>query len=158
MRLRGGSSGCFNGGRLVLSRALGASHVRSGSPFRPRSGRSPFASHPRIGDVDALRARFGSAPAASSAREQAGLDGAGATVLRALLDGNREYETRFGYIFIVCATGRTAGQMLDALRARLTNPPDVEIGIAAEEHAKICDLRIADRVEDARSRARAGAQ
>lgn len=117
-----------------------------------------FARHPRIGDSDALRPEVDSAAAASSAREQAGVDGADATVLRALFDGNREYAARFGYIFIVCATGKSAAQMLDVLRARLTNPHDIEIQIAAEEHAKICDLRIADRVEDARSRARAGAQ
>ena len=125
-------------------------------PLPAEEWKIAFACHPRIGDVDALRPGVDSAPAASSAREQAGVDGADAEVMRALSDGNREYAARFGYIFIVCATGKSAAEMLDVLRARLTNPPDVEIGIAAEEHAKICDLRIADRVEDVPSREKAG--
>ena len=63
-------------------------------------------------------------------------------VLQALLDGNRAYEARFGHIFIVCATGRSADEMLALLNARLSNTPEDELGIAAEEHAKICDLRL----------------
>ncbi len=101
-----------------------------------------FASHPRIGDVEAICARLGGS-AAASAREQAGIADADADLLGALLDANRAYEARFGFIFIVCATGRTAAEMLAIINHRLTNPPDVEIRIAAEEHAKICDLRLA---------------
>jgi 2-oxo-4-hydroxy-4-carboxy-5-ureidoimidazoline decarboxylase len=63
-------------------------------------------------------------------------------VLTALIAGNREYEARFGYIFIVCATGKTAREMLDLLRARLRNDPAAEIMVAAEEHAKICEIRL----------------
>src|SRR5262249_5856749 len=58
-----------------------------------------FAAHPRIGDLDALRARF-AATAAWSISEQAGVCGAPEDVLRRLADGNRAYEERFGYIFI----------------------------------------------------------
>jgi 2-oxo-4-hydroxy-4-carboxy-5-ureidoimidazoline decarboxylase len=101
-----------------------------------------FASHPRIGDVHALRDKFGAAPD-DSAQEQAGVAGATDDVLNAFVAGNRDYEARFGYIFIVCATGKSAQQMLDSVRARLSNPPEVEIGIASEEHAKITDLRLA---------------
>jgi 2-oxo-4-hydroxy-4-carboxy-5-ureidoimidazoline decarboxylase len=102
-----------------------------------------FAHHPRIGDVSALQARFGEAAAASSLREQAGMAGADEDVLQRLLESNREYESRFGYLFIVCATGKTAEQMLQMLRERLTNVRGEEILIAAREHAKICDLRLA---------------
>jgi 2-oxo-4-hydroxy-4-carboxy-5-ureidoimidazoline decarboxylase len=102
-----------------------------------------FAHHPRIGDVKALRSRFGSAAADASTREQATMASADDAVLEALLNGNRDYEARFGYIFIVCASGKTAEQMLELLRGRLANAPDEEILIAAEEHAKICDLRLA---------------
>lgn len=104
--------------------------------------KAAFAHHPRIGDVDALRARPGAA-ATLSLREQAGVDTADADVLRALLDANREYEARFGYIFIVCAAGRTAGQMLGMLRARLGNNAPEELQVAAREHAKISALRLA---------------
>lgn len=103
--------------------------------------REAFAHHPRIGDVEGLRRKFGASRVLSE-REQAGVDDASEEVLQALLEGNREYEARFGHIFIVCATGKSAGEMLALLRARLHNAPEEEIRIAAEEHAKICELRL----------------
>ena len=108
----------------------------------PEEWKGAFACHPRIGDAGALREKFGAAPD-DSAREQAGVAAASNDVLNALVAANRDYEARFGYIFIVCASGKSAQQMLDSVRARLSNPPDVEIRIAAEEHAKISDLRLA---------------
>jgi 2-oxo-4-hydroxy-4-carboxy-5-ureidoimidazoline decarboxylase len=100
-----------------------------------------FAAHPRIGDREALRARF-AATAAWASREQAGVDGAGDDVLSELSTGNRKYEERFGYIFIVCATGKTAEEMVDLLRKRLLNDPDAEIKIAAGEQMKITKIRL----------------
>jgi 2-oxo-4-hydroxy-4-carboxy-5-ureidoimidazoline decarboxylase len=100
-----------------------------------------FAAHPRIGDLDALRARFG-ATAASSEQEQAGVAGAPEDVFRGLAEGNRAYAVRFGFIFIVCATGKTAAEMLRLLERRLGNAPDDEIKIAAAEQAKITRLRL----------------
>ena len=70
------------------------------------------------------------------------MEGAGADELSALAEANRVYEQRFGYIFIVCASGRTAAQMLALLRARLGNDPDVEIRVAAAEQAEITALRL----------------
>ena len=101
-----------------------------------------FSHHPRIGDREALRRKFASTRTLSE-REQSGVDSASEDVLGRLLDGNRKYENRFGYIFIVCATGKSAAEMLTLLEARLTNDPEKEIRIAAEEHAKICALRMA---------------
>ena len=72
-----------------------------------------FSHHPRIGDRGSLAARF-PATAGWSASEQGGVRDAGEDVLDALLRGNREYEARFGHIFIVCATGKTADEMLGA--------------------------------------------
>ena len=63
------------------------------------------------------------------------------------VDANRRYEARFGYIFIVCATGLSAAQMLEALTTRLNNPPEQEIRIAAAEQLKITELRL-DAVTD----------
>jgi len=100
-----------------------------------------FGHHPKIGDRDSLRQRFAST-AHLSEHEQAGIDGAPEDVLEALAAGNREYERRFGYIFIVCASGKSADEMLGMLRQRLPNPPDVEIWIAAEEQARITELRL----------------
>ena len=55
---------------------------------------------------------------------------------------NREYEAKFGYIYIVCASGKSAGEMLDQLRGRLSNDPAKEIGVAAEEQLAITQLRL----------------
>jgi OHCU decarboxylase len=100
-----------------------------------------FAAHPRIGDVDAIRARFATA-AAWASREQAGALAASEDVLRNLATGNRHYEERFGFIFIVCATGKTAEEMLELLKERLSNDPEAELKLAAGEQMKITRIRL----------------
>ena len=100
-----------------------------------------FSHHPRIGDRGALAARF-PATAGWSASEQGGVQGAGEDVLDALLRGNQEYAARFGHIFIVCATGKSALEMLELLRARLPNEPAAELEIAAAEQRKITAIRL----------------
>jgi 2-oxo-4-hydroxy-4-carboxy-5-ureidoimidazoline decarboxylase len=105
-----------------------------------------FRGHPRIGERDAAP-RDAAPPAGDrgarwSEQEQAGARRADPAVLAALADANRDYEARFGHIFLICATGRSAGEMLAALRARLENPPDVELRTAAEEQRKITRLRL----------------
>ena len=62
--------------------------------------------------------------------------------MRGLRDGNQAYSARFGYSFIVCATGKSAGEMLTLLEARLANPPDLEFTIAARELFAITQLRL----------------
>lgn len=100
-----------------------------------------FAAHPRIGDLDALRRKFATTAAWAGA-EQAGTATATDDVLRGLADGNRDYEAKFGYIFIVCATGKSAAEMLAILRGRLPNDPAAELAVAAAEQAKITHLRL----------------
>jgi 2-oxo-4-hydroxy-4-carboxy-5-ureidoimidazoline decarboxylase len=100
-----------------------------------------FGRHPMIGDRDAVRRRF-SATRRFSEREQAGVESASDEVLDALAEGNQAYVGKFGYIFIVCATGLGAGEMLARMRARLDNDPATEIRIAAAEHARITELRL----------------
>jgi OHCU decarboxylase len=94
-----------------------------------------FAAHPKIGE----QARGPS----WSDREQSGMQTAGDDFRRRLAAGNEDYQSRFGYIFIVCATGKTAAEMLAALEDRLTNDPGVELRVAAEEQRKITGLRLA---------------
>ncbi len=94
--------------------------------------REAFAAHPRIGEKGS---RWSEA-------EQAGARGADAQVLAELVEANRDYETRFDHIFIVCATGKTAAEMLGLLRSRLDNDPETELRIAAEEQRKITNLRL----------------
>lgn len=107
-----------------------------------------FAHHPRIGDVESLRKRFASTRA-WAAGEQAGTATASEDVLRGLAEGNRAYEERFGYIFIVCATGKSADEMLGLLRARLPNDPVAELPVAAEEQRRITRLRLEKLIRDA---------
>lgn len=108
-----------------------------------------FAHHPRIGDVAALREKFASTAVWAGA-EQSGAATATEATLEALAQGNRDYERRFGYIFIVCATGKTADQMLAMLNARLPNTPEAELDIAAGEQRKITRLRLAKLFEGSR--------
>lgn len=101
-----------------------------------------FSHHPRIGeDIGALRERFRNT-AALSLREQAGVADADEHTLLALRTANARYRERFGYIFIICASGKTAREMLDALERRLTNDPKTELLTAAREQGKILRLRL----------------
>lgn len=100
-----------------------------------------FSHHPRIGGVDALRAKF-SATRDWSMGEQAGAAAADEAVLAALAEGNDEYDRRFGHIFIVCATGKTAAEMLALLKARVGNDAATELAIAAGEQRKIARIRL----------------
>jgi 2-oxo-4-hydroxy-4-carboxy-5-ureidoimidazoline decarboxylase len=109
--------------------------------LEPSDWMEAFAAHPKIGDRDGLRS--GSAGTRHlAAREQAGVDGAPENVLSALAAGNAAYEKKFGYIFIVCATGLTAAEMLAKLRDRLANDPLTELRMAADEQAKITGVRL----------------
>jgi 2-oxo-4-hydroxy-4-carboxy-5-ureidoimidazoline decarboxylase len=103
--------------------------------------REAFEHHPRIGDLAALRERFAGA-ADLAGREQSQVARASEETLAALAEGNRLYEERFGYIFLVFASGRGADELLHLLRSRLGNDPEREIAIAAGEQMKITRLRL----------------
>jgi 2-oxo-4-hydroxy-4-carboxy-5-ureidoimidazoline decarboxylase len=103
--------------------------------------REAMTHHPRIGDVSRLREKF-AATASWSSQEQKGVGAASEETLHALAEGNRAYEARFGFIFLVCATGKSADEMLSLLRARLDNAPSDELRIAAGEQAKITRIRL----------------
>ena len=100
-----------------------------------------FSHHPKIGDVDSLKKKFAST-ADLAAGEQSGVSHASAETLQALAEANKRYEEKFGYIFIVCATGKSAEEMLGMLHSRLMNDPKEEIEIAADEQNKITKLRL----------------
>lgn len=100
-----------------------------------------FSAHPKIGDINSLRAKYSSTRDWSKG-EQAGVDTAQEAVLEGLARGNAEYEERFGHIFIVCATGKTAAEMLDILQSRINNDPAQELKIAAHEQSKITKIRL----------------
>src|SRR6266446_6813119 len=100
-----------------------------------------FRAHPKIGEKKAAAAQSEEA-LQWSAQEQSGVNDAAATTMAALAAGNRDYEQRFGFIFIVCATGKSSEEMLAILQARLQNDAETEIAVAAEEQRKIMRLRL----------------
>jgi OHCU decarboxylase len=133
-----------------------ASHMASGRPYRdldvllaaaesawselkPGDWLRAFAAHPRIGD------RGGHAPAASE-REQSGVRQASAGTLAVLAAENREYEARFGHVFLIAARGRSADEILRDLRRRMSNDPYTELEVAAAEQRKITRMRLIDLV------------
>lgn len=112
------------------------------SALEPRDYLEAFSHHPEIGQsLDELRRRFAGTATLSEA-EQAGAKDASEQTLVALAQGNRAYRERFGYTFIVCATGKSAAEMLAILRERLASEPELELRAAAAEQAKITRLRL----------------
>lgn len=112
----------------------------------PADWREAFEHHPRIGaDPAALRARFATT-ASWAHNEQAGVRDADEATLQALGEGNRAYEQRYGYQFIVCATGLRADELLARLTDRLDQRPDAELRVAAGEQARITAIRL-DKLE-----------
>ena len=125
-----------------------------------------FAAHPKIGAGGAGGAgRAGgvaggedgaggaggvAGSSAWSAQEQALVAEAADVTRQRLAEANRDYEARFGYIFIVCATGKTAAEMLALLERRLPNDPGAELRIAADEQRKITRLRLTKLVAEDR--------
>lgn len=111
-----------------------------------------FAAHPRIGDFDSLKMKYAGNKEWSGG-EQAGAAAADDATLHRLAEGNTAYEERFRYRFIVCATGKTAAQMLALLEARLDNDDATELRIAAGEQREITHLRLAKLEPSESSRA-----
>ena len=99
----------------------------------PPDWQEAFQAHPRIGEKSA---------SSWARQEQSGATAASNATIDALAEVNRDYEKRFGHIFIVCATGKTAGEMLAMAQLRLQNSPDEELRIAAAEQLKITKLRL----------------
>ena len=98
-----------------------------------------FTAHPRIGE----RAAAHPAPDRGwSAGEQAGAAGMEASHAARLAEANRQYEERFGWVYLVCATGKSGDEMLDLLERRLGDDPEHELRVAAAEQAKITRLRL----------------
>ena len=100
-----------------------------------------FRSHPKIGEKKTAN------PVAAqsqqwSTQEQRGVANATPDAVDKLARLNRAYEEKFGFIFIVCATGKSSDEILALLEQRLTNVPETELPIAAAEQAKITELRL----------------
>ncbi len=114
--------------------------------LEPRDWLGAFRSHPKIGEQKAAAVTSEQSKRWSEA-EQSAVSSAAAQTIQALAGLNKEYETKFGYIFIVCASGKSSEEMLAILRSRLGNNPDEELRIAAAEQAKITKLRLQKLLE-----------
>lgn len=107
-----------------------------------------FEGHPKIGDVSSLKAKYAHTKALASG-EQSSVNEASDEVIERLAQGNHEYHEKNGFIFIVCATGKSAAEMLELLEQRLPNPREQELVNAAAEQAKITAIRINKLLPDA---------
>lgn len=114
---------------------------RTGDSLEPKDWLEAFEHHPRIGDTagNAAEESMGTEWAAG---EQSGMKRAGDEVRTSLIAVNEEYERRFGYIYIVCASGKSAEEMLELARKRLGNDPEKELRVAVSEQRKITRLRL----------------
>jgi OHCU decarboxylase len=97
-----------------------------------------FSCHPRIGERKAAQSQS----ASWSRQEQSAVNTAEANTLEQLASGNAEYEQRFGFTYIVCATGKSAPEMLEILNRRLTGSRESELLQAAEQQRQITQIRI----------------
>jgi OHCU decarboxylase len=106
-----------------------------------------FRSHPKIGERKAAQS-VSTQTREWSGQEQAGVSNASQQTITSLAALNRAYEEKFGFIFIICATGKSPDEMLSALRERLDNEADAELKIAAAEQNKITGLRLKKLLAD----------
>ena len=109
--------------------------------LEPQDWMEALSKHPRIGERKAPPA-VSAQSATWSAEEQRDVPAAGEAIQSTLAQANQEYEQRFGRVFIVCATGKSASEMLDILHRRLGNDDATELRTAAEEQRKITNLRL----------------
>lgn len=105
-----------------------------------------FAAHPKIGSQKSAKSQ-NDRSSNWSKNEQSGVNEAHGEVRDSLAEANHLYEDKFGFIFIVCATGKEADEMLAICRARLNNSVQTELQIAAEEQKKITEIRLTKLLE-----------
>ena len=127
-------------GRLTAGRpypSLAALQARAAEILTDADVTEALAGHPRIGQAPTA------GHSSFSRSEQSGVAGADDQVRAELVAGNQAYEDRFGHIYLVCASGRSARELLGILRGRLGHDPDTERDVVRAELIKINDLRLA---------------
>lgn len=126
--------------------SLRAEADRQWALLGPAEWLEAFSHHPRIGETNLNQPRY-AATASQSAREQSGMAAAGDDIRAEFVRLNAEYEHRFGHVFLICATGRTAAEMLEQLKVRLNNDPETELRTAAAQQLLITHIRLGRLVE-----------
>jgi 2-oxo-4-hydroxy-4-carboxy-5-ureidoimidazoline decarboxylase len=118
-----------------------AGAIWNGNDLETSDRLEAFLAHPMIGETKASPTQQARS-AEWSAGEQAGMNAADNLLRQELAAANRSYYEKFGFIFIVCATGKSAEEMLELCRSRLENDRETEIEIAAGEQEKITEIRL----------------
>ena len=124
--------------------ALLKSAAEAAEPFTSAEVEAAMAHHPRIGE----RPTASTAEASMSRSEQSGVDPADSKVVEALAQGNRDYEEKFGRVFLIRAAGRTAAEILAVLNGRLANSPAEEDLIVAQQLREIAVLRLEGMISE----------
>ena len=130
----------FESGKLMVEKAT----VAWFNECEKEDWLESFTHHPKIGDKKSLSEKFAS-------KEQESVASASDEIIEALAKANKEYEKKFGFIFIVCATGKSAIEMLQLLNERLKNDKETELNIAMSEQHKITLLRFQKIIDNANS-------
>ena len=133
--------GDFENDEAVIDRADAVWNTIGESTDHETVWLEAFSAHPRIGDINTLREKYSNTKKIASG-EQSGVESAEEATLQRLAIANDEYFEKFGFIFIVCATGKSAKEMLAILEDRLLNDRDTELKIAAQEQLKITKIRL----------------
>jgi len=118
---------------------LAALRLAARIPLSSAEVRDAIAAHPRIGE----QPKTEGTEAEWSRSEQSGVDNADA-----FTKANREYEAKFGHVYLVCASGRSGDELLDDLNRRLDNDSATELGVAGDELLKIAELRLTKAVTE----------
>lgn len=126
---------------FASDQALHAAAQAIWEEMEPEDILEAFSAHPMIGDVASLQKKYAHT-GSIAASEQSGVQSASHETILQLAAGNQLYRDKFGYIFIICATNKSAGEMLDALELRLDNDPAIEMKLAAAEQFKITSIRL----------------
>eukprot|EP00249_Psilotum_nudum_P012927 c24052_g1_i2 orf=328-1383(+) len=113
-----------------------------------------FSCHSWIGDVEALKNKHATSREWSKSEQSAALSSADDSILQELAEWNLQYELKFGFLFLICASGKNSTEILSALKTRFSNRPIDEIQVAASEQQKITELRLAKLFTDGYSTAK----
>ena len=133
--------GMVNARPFIDSEALFAASEQCFSILNEQDFLQAFEGHPQIGDLSTLQKKYANT-SGSASHEQSGMSSAETIVLEEMVQLNKDYLAKFGFIFIVCASGKSALQMLELIKNRMGNERLSELTIAGNEQAKITKIRL----------------
>ena len=133
--------GMINARPFINTDALLSSSQQCFSVLNDQDYLCAFEGHPQIGDLSTLQEKYANTSGTAS-HEQSGMSIADTAVLEEMVQLNKDYLIKFGFIFIVCASGKSASEMLQLIKNRIGNDRPTELILAGREQAKITTLRL----------------